>query len=89
MSEYFSKSTIMIRCHYHLSVCLHLRPHLFVVKVILDLSNLLLELADFIWIAFLCKLDLLLSDKRILLCNRILSLVVCCELRILILIGLY
>jgi hypothetical protein len=89
MSEDFSEGTITIRCHYLLCVSLHLTAHLFVVKVILDLCNLLLELTDLSWIALLSKLDFLLSDKGVLLCNRVLSLVICCELGILILISLY
>ncbi len=88
MSEYFSKSAITIRCHYLLCVCLHLAAHFFVVKVVLDLCNLLLELTDLTRVALLSELDLLLSDEGVLLRDRVLSLVVCCELRILILIGL-
>ena len=89
MSEYLSKSTITIRRHYLLCVRLHLAAHFFVVKIFLDLRDLLPELDNFVCIALLAKLDLLLSDEGVLLRDRILSLVVCSELRILILIGLY
>ena len=67
MSEDFSEGTITIRCDYLLCVSLHLTAHLFVVKVILDLCNLLLELADLSWIALFGELDPLFSDEGILL----------------------
>jgi hypothetical protein len=76
VSKDFSKGTITIRCYYLLCVSLHLTANLVVVKVILDLCNLLLELNDLSWIALLSEQDLLLSDEGVLLCNRILSLVV-------------
>jgi hypothetical protein len=67
MPEDFSEGTVTIRCDYLLCVSLHLTTHLVVVKVILDLCNLLLELTDLSWITLLSKLDLLLSDEGILL----------------------
>ena len=67
MPEDFSEGTITMRCDYLLCVSLHLTAHFFVVKVILDLCNLLLKLNDLSWIALLGELDPLFSDERVLL----------------------
>jgi len=80
VTEYLSKRTITIRRHYLLCVRLHLAAHLLVVEIVLDLRDLLPEFADLAWIALLAKLDLLLPDERVLLGDRVLSLVVCCKL---------
>lgn len=88
VTEYLSKRAFTIRCHYLLRVRLHLAANLLVIEIVLYLRDLLLEPADLAWIALLAKLDLLLSDEGVLLGDRVLSLVVCCEIQILILVGL-